>query len=1284
MTVFGFYLLVLLVVPGYRTCNASTPSTSPTTLTSPTTQPKQVYGGNCSTSQCDDDNNTVYCNSLVSRCLCVDGRYHNGQACISYTSLSPNLTDSSTLGTDNITVTWTAIDANNYTDIYHLNISEGGEVMQTKSTDQKTYTFVGLEEGTIYNVSLVRTITRYGRSQNLPSIRDDYRTKVGYNQTCTESDTCIDGDASCHGGRCRCDLGFYRRDTICVSIDELKPTFINVTVDNTTTMTTTWESPSPSVVTGYEVSVISDSIRNNFTVGKDSRTTTITELTPGREYNVSVETQIRYLQGRDEKTTGLSAEPTVMTPDTVGGLGDKTNLTAPDIVIDFLKADGDVESYLVQLQGITDESYNRTNGVTAPDTITTFSGVVPNYQYNLTITTLSNQHQSVPYTQIIRVRASQADHVEGFKTTALTSRTVAVSWKRPNKTNGDLFQYRLEVFNGTCKQQIVFNCTECKENVSMEAGGNCEDITSVPISESDINNPIYEVNYTVTGLLPDTEYDVTVAAYNQEGRGTDSRLSVSTEEEAASEPTAFTVNSTTSNSITVTWEPPVPRPGGTHYNISVYEKNENTSFYEYIDSTVLTGYDHTMYTVNTLSSFWEYKFYIQAFTMKGGSGNVSSGVVVTEESAPTEVVQFIITETQAVYNIQLSWECPKQKDGRNGKIISSTLIYYSNQTSMSNAKRGNMTYDNIDDCKWVEKVEVTPQFSYNFTVFLHNTFPGAQSGLQEFIKAGPPNINDCSVSGPTTSNSLTSVTLNIDGRCLHDDRNGKVTITGLLVCVNPPCDAARKRRTAAGLSYDDYTNWHTSKNGDFQEQYRTTADDWDSGLTDNHHFKYTVGEEQCLPDPSTHFCNGPLPEGSTLSVTAFACTEAGCAEGQPVDVKTKARDQVSADVGLIVGAAAAAVVCVTVIVLLIWFIRRGRNTGKGESHLSTEENNTGDLITRKRPVKISEFERRVDDMHKDSNLLFSEEFEDICALSPKHASKASETDGNRLRNRYVNILPFDYTRVKLRSLSDDDEDDADYINANYIPGKNSPREYIATQGPMTGTVADFWRMVWEQDVNVIIMLSDLLEKGKPKVDMYWPKTINEPVQHGEIIVEMINYSPLNKYIIKIFQIRKGDESRKVRHYFLPGWQDFGANLTPDNVISFVRDVRMTVTPTDTGPICVHCSAGVGRTGTYISLDVFKQAIDEENFDKELDVFDFVMKMRENRSYMVQTEKQYIFIHDTIKEMIIKKKKEIAQRDNIYQNCGNEPEENVYANQGYEPDPEELYMNVSSGQPTAVL
>ncbi|XP_048239824.1 tyrosine-protein phosphatase 10D-like [Haliotis rufescens] len=1142
MTVYGFYLLTLLAVLGYQTCSAST--STPTAPTTPTTtnttpQPKQEYGGTCSTSiPCDDANKNIFCNSLVTKCLCVDGRYHNGQACIQYSTLSPRF-GTTTTGTSYVYVQWSDQTATNYDDEYQLTISPDGKV---GATTGNFYNFTNLQQRTNYLVSLVRTISRYGRNQSLPAVTTTTRTKVGYNRECdSASDTCIDTHTSCQGDECRCNGRFYW-DTGCVSIDGLSPTSVSVTVDSTTTMTATWESPSNAIVTGYEVTVTPGNIIQILT-REDIKTTPITGLTPGRQYIVSVETKITYLQGRDEKTTAVSAQPKVTTPDTVDRLSDKTNLTAPDIIIDFPKADGDVQYYLVQLQGITNGSYNKSNYVYVPEMNTAFSGVVSNYQYNLTITTHSNQQKSTPYIQTIRVMASQAGTVENFQSTSFTSRNITMSWMRPVSTNGDLYEYRLEVLNGTCKQRIVLNCTECKRNASVEGSENCEVTTVVPISESNIKNPMYIVNSTITGLLPDTQYFVKVAAYNQEGRGMDSYLPLTTDEEAASEPTTFIASQKTSDRITLTWAPPVPRPGATHYNISIYEKNENTSVYDYIDTKGIIGYNHNMCTVTNLSSAWEYKFYIQAFTMKGGSEKVSSDVM-TEESAPTKVVQYFVARIPNVYNsIKLSWECPKKKDGRNGIIKSSTLIYHSNKTSAKDTKKERRTYDNINDCRWNQDVEVTAGFSYSFTVFLQNTVPGAQSTIYEYIEAGCEYI----------------------------------------------------------LNYDSKLCWLVNKDS--------------QGATSR---QYTV---------------------------------------------------------MIVGAASAVVVFVIIVVLVKFFFGRRRNVGQSARRLSTQGIQIGNVIANKRPIRISEFVERVDDMHKDSNMQFSDEFEDIGTISPKHACAASETGGNKLRNRYVNILPFDHTRVKLRSLADDDEDDSDYINANYIPGYNSPREYIATQGPMTGTVADFWRMIWEQDVHIIIMLSDLMEKGKPKVDRYWPENINEPVQHGEIIVEMINYSPLSKYVIKIFKITKRDESRKVRHYFLPGWQDFGANLTSDDVISFVRDVRMTIKPTEKGPICVHCSAGVGRTGTYVSLDVFKQAIDEENFDKELDVFDFVMRMRENRSYMVQTEKQYIFIYDTIKEMIIRKRKEIVERENIYQNNDNYPEENIYTNEGYEPDPEEMYMNV---------
>ncbi|XP_041353987.1 tyrosine-protein phosphatase 10D-like [Gigantopelta aegis] len=447
--------------------------------------------------------------------------------------------------------------------------------------------------------------------------------------------------------------------------------------------------------------------------------------------------------------------------------------------------------------------------------------------------------------------------------------------------------------------------------------------------------------------------------------------------------------------------------------------------------------------------------------------------------------------------------------------------------------------------------------------------------------------------------------------------------------------------------------------------------------------EYEIGSMIC-EKATTTFCNGPLPAGRKYVVVVFACTKGGCKEG--IGVRFKTKPEAESPIALIVGLAVAGVVILVLVVVVVVLIRRRRPHSRPPSETSSSGEELFD-IEKERPVKMIEFNNHIADLHKDSNLRFSQEYEDLKALSPNSPMIHSEMDGNRVKNRYVNILPFDHSRVKLLPLEEDPDngvDTSDYINANFIPGYKGPREYIATQGPMTGTIADFWRMIWEQHSTLIVMLSDLQEKGRPKVDQYWPPNPLEPVNYGEIVVELTSVSQLNKFIIRIFKLTLGKEDRLVRQYFIPGWEDYSANLTPEDVISFIQTIRKEIHPAaDCGPVVVHCSAGVGRSGTFIALDVFQQWVDDHQLNEELDVFEFVLKMRNNRPHMVQTEKQYIFIHDTLNVMIEKRKLILCP-----------PEENIYANdsvcenKGFEPDEENLYQNVSSmkaaNTPTTVL
>ncbi|XP_070188757.1 receptor-type tyrosine-protein phosphatase O-like [Littorina saxatilis] len=500
--------------------------------------------------------------------------------------------------------------------------------------------------------------------------------------------------------------------------------------------------------------------------------------------------------------------------------------------------------------------------------------------------------------------------------------------------------------------------------------------------------------------------------------------------------------------------------------------------------------------------------------------------------------------------------------------------------------------------------------------------------------------------------------------------------------------------------------WNDFKDSGYTGKYRATPDNWHTIIGEgvpsarrrrstlkrvtraaDDFVKYTIGDNTtCEQAPENEYCNGPLPADLEIKVLVFVCTNGGCSEELAVAVTTLAPSEVNA--AAIAGGIVAALVVIALIVVAVFMYRRYRPKDGDDRHSPLEPR--APRVIRK-PIKLKDFTAHLDRLHKDSNLLFQEEFEknqgsvsplfheafkDVQENSPKQYSQEAATlDVNKVKNRYVNILPYDHTRVKL--ITDDDDDSSDFINANYIPGYTSPREYIATQGPMTGTIADFWRMMWEQKSSLVVMLSDLQEKGRPKVDMYWPGEMNSPVQYGDIVVELTSDSTLNKYTIRTFKLyveNNPGDSRRVTQYFIPGWEDYSANLSPDDVLDFIGSVRQAAR-SGQGPVCVHCSAGVGRTGTFIALDFLMQFVTEHSLDDEVDIYNLVLNMRHNRPYMVQSEKQYVFIHDTLKLIIDRKIKEMqAQDEHVYGNT--QSDDNIYANEAFEPD-ENLYENTTS-------
>ncbi|KAL7072525.1 hypothetical protein ACQ4LE_008066 [Meloidogyne hapla] len=291
-------------------------------------------------------------------------------------------------------------------------------------------------------------------------------------------------------------------------------------------------------------------------------------------------------------------------------------------------------------------------------------------------------------------------------------------------------------------------------------------------------------------------------------------------------------------------------------------------------------------------------------------------------------------------------------------------------------------------------------------------------------------------------------------------------------------------------------------------------------------------------------------------------------------------------------------------------------------------------LERSRPVQISDFIEHVRLMSADSDFRFSEEYEQLRSVGLGQTCIAADLSPNRPKNRFTNILPYDHSRVKLKQT--DDDDGSDYVNASYIPGFNSRREFIAAQGPLPSTRDHFWRLVWEQQVPAIIALTKCVEKGRDKCHQYWPDNRLRSVLYADIevtlLTESIDYEEFTIRELRLTNLSEpGQQPRSVLHLHYQAWPDFGVPEHPVGIVHFARLFRNKLPPSPSNkPTIVHCSAGVGRSGTFIALDRLIQHIE---CGKPIDVFGSVYEMRLERCHMVQNEQQYIFIHQCLQYVL---------------------------------------------------
>uniref|UniRef100_A0A8C2VYX7 Receptor-type tyrosine-protein phosphatase eta n=1 Tax=Chinchilla lanigera TaxID=34839 RepID=A0A8C2VYX7_CHILA len=417
---------------------------------------------------------------------------------------------------------------------------------------------------------------------------------------------------------------------------------------------------------------------------------------------------------------------------------------------------------------------------------------------------------------------------------------------------------------------------------------------------------------------------------------------------------------------------------------------------------------------------------------------------------------------------------------------------------------------------------------------------------------------------------------------------------------------------------------------------------WSRGLAAVLKYEIDVGNEST----TWGYYNGKLePLGSYRACVAgftnitFSLQRAGLINGPESYVSFSPYSEavfLPQDPGVICGAVFGCIVGALVIVAVGGFIfwRKKRKDAKN-SDVSFSQ-------IKSKLIRAENFEAYFKKQQADSNCGFAEEYEDLKLVGislPKYAAELAE---NRGKNRYNNVLPYDISRVKL-SVQTHSTDD--YINANYMPGYHSKREFIATQGPLVNTLKDFWRMVWEKNVYAVVMLTKCVEQGRTKCEEYWPS--KQAQDYGDITVAMTSEIVLPEWTIRDFTVKnvQTSDSHRLRQFHFTSWPDHGVPDTTDLLINFrylVRDYMKQSPPES--PILVHCSAGVGRTGTFIAIDRLIYQIENEN---TVDVYGIVYDLRMHRPLMVQTEDQYVFLNQCVLDIV--RSQRDSRVDLIYQN-----------------------------------
>nr|XP_022311501.1 uncharacterized protein LOC111116789 isoform X2 [Crassostrea virginica] len=385
--------------------------------------------------------------------------------------------------------------------------------------------------------------------------------------------------------------------------------------------------------------------------------------------------------------------------------------------------------------------------------------------------------------------------------------------------------------------------------------------------------------------------------------------------------------------------------------------------------------------------------------------------------------------------------------------------------------------------------------------------------------------------------------------------------------------------------------------------------------------------EYCLPT------NGSCPEGCRIGFVGEKCNIR--------HLEITAPSEYSYETGASGSIVAALSVLLAILILLIIVIfavwRKRFQKKEREEHIPLQnvamcddepdriEDQDDEPVTNSKCIKITDLPEAIKSLGRDSNKGFQEEFQAIpYGEQPEIPCTIGKLPENVPKNRFKTTFPYDHSRVVLLESKK-----GDYINANYIKNAASEVAYIASQGPKPNTILDFWKMVWQENVYVIVMVTNLKEGRKLKCERYWPHSSTSHMTKEHFILRLTSEKTYANFVVHNLEIlnRENNETRQLTHLQYTAWPDHGTP-TPLELLVFYHYVSRAKDIHPENKLLVHCSAGIGRTGTFIALDALHRQGQKTG---RINIVEYVHTMREDRMNMIQNASQYGFLYEVLNQ-----------------------------------------------------